>query len=178
MTIERKKKKCKDCGEQKFIFSRGRCKFCAKIYSLNNKSKKHSHSTSEKREEAMRLFAKKRKLEESDDSGYCRCVTCGAKAHHSVIHNGHYIDRKHNSTTFLSRNNHPQCENCNVFLRGNIPKYEDYLESRYGVGTVEELKRLKSRVFKLTQTYLDELITKLKKEIDVLEAEKQDKNTI
>lgn len=126
----------------------------------------------------MRLFALKRKLEESNDKGVCDCVTCDSRMHYTEIQNGHYIDRKHNSTTFLPENNHPQCETCNVYKRGNINEYTKYLDDRYGEGTSERLKRLKHRVFRLSEKFLEDLIEQTKKEIDVLEKEKQNKDTV
>ena len=36
--IERKKKICKDCKQEKYIFSKGRCQHCATLFKLSNKT--------------------------------------------------------------------------------------------------------------------------------------------
>jgi len=82
------------------------------------------------------------------------CVTCGKSGNQA----GHYIHR--DCLDFNEEANSCQCSRCNLWLRGNLPKYTIYLEKKYGYGIVQELDRLswKNRYFKVSE--LNEIIEK------------------
>jgi len=171
--IKRKLKECKRCGEDKYLFGHGMCEFC---YNVTKLEKAKSSATSDKkmsladkRVKALALFSTWRRMSTANDKGFCKCVTCGDKYHWKDIQNGHYIDREHNATTFKVINNHPQCQDCNEFKRGNIEKYREYLVQAYGEEVVSDLEASRYEVLRLTHPFLDDLIDVLNKRIEKLE---------
>jgi hypothetical protein len=59
MSIQQKPKTCKSCGESKYIFSRGRCKFCATKEDskpLKNATEKSKEKRKEERKDFPKFF--------------------------------------------------------------------------------------------------------------------------
>lgn len=94
-----------------------------------------------------KVFSEFVRLSGSDDSGMCRCVTCGKYYHWTRIQNGHYMSRRFMATRYSEMNCHPQCMACNVMQHGNIPQYRMWLVKKYGEPAVERLETIA-----LTQT--------------------------
>ena len=108
------------------------------------------------KKEVWDLFSEWVRRSESDENGYCKCVTCGRVLHWKEVDAGHYISRKHNSVFIDERNVHPQCKSCNGFGHGMEAAYKNYIIKRYGESVEATLQMLKRRnhqftVFELQQ---------------------------
>jgi len=96
------------------------------------------------RETALRAFCKLRRLQEANDNGFVRCITCGRVMKWNSCDGGHYISRRHRGTELEPDNVWPQCIVCNRFLGGDSEEFRTALESRIGQERLERLDRLKS----------------------------------
>ena len=63
------------------------------------------------------------RLRDSDDKGFCRCISCGKIQHWEDVDCGHYVNRSHMGTRYSERNCNAQCRHCNRFMEGNIQNY-------------------------------------------------------
>lgn len=79
---------------------------------------------------------------------WCRCVTCGHKVHIKLIDAGHCLCGRHNAILFNEQAVNGQCQYCNRTLGGNYQQYEQAIEAKYGVGTMEKLKALNQTTVK------------------------------
>lgn len=98
------------------------------------------------------------RLINADRQGMVKCFTCPYKFHWEDIQNGHFIPRKNLATRFLIWNQNPQCENCNVFLKGKLEAYAMRLNDKYGAGTADYLKMLGRTTCKRPAHEYEELI--------------------
>ena len=57
------------------------------------------------------------------ESGYQTCYTCGKRVTVKEIQCGHYHSRKNNVITYDGRNTKPQCQDCNLWKKGNLHEY-------------------------------------------------------
>ena len=73
------------------------------------------------------VFSRWVRLSNSDDKGYCECVTCNKKVHWYDIQAGHFMSRRHYSTRWDQDNVKPQCKACNIFGQGKQYEYSIYL---------------------------------------------------
>ena len=112
-----------------------------------------------------RVFSQWIRRKAADENGWATCFTCGRPKPWFQLQNGHYVKRENMCTRYHPENNHPQCENCNVFLRGNLKVYAQKLDERYGEGTAEKLEALGKQTCKIHRNEMIELIRKLDKEI-------------
>lgn len=133
--IERKKKPCIQCLQEKFIFSHGRCKECdTKVKSLIKKVKKK-----EKKEKIPELikkldevFSKYIRLRNADENGLVRCFTSGIILHWTKAHAGHFISRRHLGTRWNEINVQVQSVSENMFNQGNSPEFGRKIIEIYG----------------------------------------------
>ena len=86
-------------------------------------------------------FSRYVRLRDSNETGICRCFTCGAmhEWNDGGIQAGHFISRRHLATKYDEKNVHAQCVNCNHFQSGRQFEYGIQLDKVYGVGTAEKL---------------------------------------
>jgi hypothetical protein len=101
-----------------------------------------------------------------DSAGHVQCVTCPQSKPYREIHAGHFLPKKKGSAVYFDlRNIHPQCVSCNVWQRGNIHAYYDYMLMRYGEEVIADLKYLARQPLKLTRVdyaeKISEMITKI-----------------
>ena len=120
-------------------------------------------------EDAAALLQKLVKLKAADDSGYCRCVTCGKVEHWRNMDGGHFISRTYRAHKLREENIHPQCQRCNRFRSGEGPDYTLYMIDTYGRDFVDELIATKREPKKYTRPELEEMIEDLKDQISELE---------
>ena len=116
--------------------------------------------------EAMQLL---RRLEESDDNGYCACVTCGKVDHYKNMDGGHFIAKGHSSFWALEEENiNPQCKGCNGFgMKHGTAQYEygKWMEAKHGELFVQNMLETKKDSRKwYAQDYRD-LLADLKQRI-------------
>lgn len=102
------------------------------------------------------VFSQYVRLSNSDDKGYCTCVTCGKKAHWKTggIQAGHFISRKHYSTRWDLDNVKPQCVACNVYRSGEQYKYSLYLGEKLS----KKLDDKSREITKFTSNEIEDLI--------------------
>ncbi|MGI6170080.1 MAG: recombination protein NinG [Christensenellales bacterium] len=104
--------------------------------------RKKKKSLSKVRTEALTAMQLLRRLEESDERGYCYCISCGKRMFYKQAQGGHYIPRRHRSTELEPDNINPQCARCNGFLSGNTILYRDNLVKSIGLERVERLENM------------------------------------
>ena len=61
-----------------------------------------------------------------------KCCTCGKKLSFKQRQCGHYVPRIVEVTRWDLENCNVQCATCNVEKGGNLKKYAEYMEERYG----------------------------------------------
>jgi len=115
------------------------------------------------------------RLRDATDMGVVQCFTCGKIAHYkSGMQCGHFQSRRHNATRWDNKNCQVQCVKCNMFGQGEQYKFGMYLDSKYGLGTSEELEILSKQPFKISRidyvnyiSYYKDLVNKIKKEKNI-----------
>lgn len=167
-TIKLKGKICKRCGKPKYIFSRGRCKDCARIEDHQPIDDHSDNEFPELIKECDDLFSKYIRLKYADKDGNVECYTCGAKKHWTILQNGHYIPRGCYFLRFDERNCRPQDEDCNVYKRGNLAVYSQRLEQEHP-GITEILDQEQWTAYKFTRDELLRMKAELKKKISYLQ---------
>lgn len=85
-------------------------------------------------------FSRWIRIRDTQDDGYCRCITCGKIQHPKEADCGHWMKRQHQSTRFNEMNCAAQCGKCNRFEQGRDSDFERVLIERYGKQRVEMLK--------------------------------------
>jgi len=110
------------------------------------------------------------RLRDSDQRGYCSCISCGTIKHYKECQAGHFIHNK-NIIFFDEDNVHAQCVRCNQYLHGNLYYYGKTLEQKIGKSAINRLLTLKNKHHRFNQTelklineYCKEEIRKYKKE--------------
>lgn len=160
-TIIRKKKRCKQCFELTYIFSKGRCKHCATIESYQERANDYEGEDKESFTNLIsdldQVFSIYIRLKYSDDKGMVECFTSGKKFHYKQIQCGHFISRSNLSTRWLEANCRPQSEHDNCLLSGNLKVFEKNLEKEKP-GNVELLRETSREIVKPTITELKSLI--------------------
>lgn len=101
------------------------------------------------------VFSKYIRLSNADKNGYCICVTCKRKYHHTKIQAGHFMSRKHYSTRWLEDNVKPQCYGCNVMSQGKQFLFSKYLGDKLS----NELYNKSKEVTKFTIDELQDMIS-------------------
>ena len=91
---------------------------------------------------AQKQFNLLRRLQESDDDGYCRCCCTGERIHYKEIDAGHYISDRRQATRFDPMNVHPQSKRQNNHNYGDDDAkiaYQRFMNERYGIQAVSDL---------------------------------------
>lgn len=112
------------------------------------------------------------RLRDSNEKGYCRCISCGKIEHWKDVDCGHYVNRSHMSTRYSERNCNAQCRKCNRFDEGNNIGYTRGLISKYGLKVIAELDVLKHSSSFMTPFDYQVSIDYYNKEIKKLKSEK------
>lgn len=115
------------------------------------------------------VFSRYVRLKHADRSGNVTCFTCKKLFHWKKIQNGHYISRNCLATRFDENNCRPQCWGCNGYGRGKPLEFEEGLKRQLGDEFVEEMKRNRHSVTKLTEEWYREKISYYKKLVKELE---------
>ena len=139
---------------------------------IKTKSKSKSLSVPKLKEKLDRIFSEFIRLRDSNNKGYCRCISCGSIHFWKDIQNGHYVNRGHMGTRFSERNCNAQCVKCNIFDEGNNIGYARGLINKYGVKVIDELEVKKHSLNKLAAYEYRVLIDLYKEKVDVLKIEK------
>ena len=119
------------------------------------------------------VFSQYIRLRDSNQNGYCRCITCNKIDYWKDMQNGHFIPRQHMSTRFDERNCNVQCNTCNVGLRGNLEVYATSLKQKYGDTIVDDLTRKKNETVHYSIPELKDLIKDYSSKVRNLKKEKE-----
>lgn len=95
----------------------------------------------------------------------CVCVTCSKIVSGVNLHAGHWQSRRHKAVAYDEKNLHPQCANCNKWLNGNYPRYEDYILKTYGEEERDRLRQGAYKVKKWTPEELEDMYYFYKKKV-------------
>lgn len=120
---------CKKCKEKRMVSKLNLCQTC------------HLEGTitywRDKLWTAFKIFIKERDADV--------CVTCGQHITGGDKQAGHFLTGASCPPTlyFHPKNVHPQCYRCNINLSGNWPEYYKFMEIRYGIETINELRTQK-----------------------------------
>lgn len=102
-------------------------------------------SAKKKANTAFSIYIRTRDQRVSGEAGMVRCVSC-RKLYPAFgvgcAQAGHFIPGRHSNVLYDERNCHAQCYMCNVVLKGNWVKYEEFMIAEYGNRTIAELKEL------------------------------------
>lgn len=119
------------------------------------------------------VFSQYIRLFNADEWGFTKCCTCNRIDSWDRMQNGHFVNRWNISTRWMEKNCHPQCENCNCRLGGNLEQYEAFLTKTYDIGTPELLRQLSKQ---FVRTTVEELEIHLKFYSNRVETMKRDKS--
>lgn len=119
-----------------------------------------------------RVFSEWVRLRDSDDQGYCRCITCGSLAYWREMHNGHFQGRRDYPTRWDTRNCHAQCESCNSFHEGYKERYAREIDKRYGEGTAAILEAKAKTTWTRDTFFLKQAYIAYAEEVQILKAKK------
>lgn len=124
------------------------------------------------KEKLDRIFSVYIRLRDSDNKGYCRCISCSSIHQWKEVDCGHYVNRSHMSTRYSERNCNAQCRKCNRFDEGNNIGYTRGLINKYGIKVISELDVKKHSVSHMTAFDYEILIDHYNKEVERLKNEK------
>lgn len=94
-----------------------------------------------------------------------RCYTCGRS--NVVLQNGHFISRNYLATRWDEDNCRPQCVGCNMFGGGKPLDFEENLKEELGEERVEEMKKSRHTITRLSPAWYEEKISSYK---DIVES--------
>lgn len=113
---------------------------------------------------AVQLLAR---LQEVDQYGYGKCISCWKRIKRNEGHWGHYIPRMHMATAFDLRNIHLQCPYCNNQLHGNLIEYRKNMIEQFGEDLVLELEEKKNQTKDFTIEELEALLAQTNRLIEL-----------
>lgn len=102
-----------------------------------------------------KVFSEWIRLRDSDENGYCKCITSGRYVHWKLCDAGHFISRRHKSTKFHEQNVNAQSRNDNRFNAGNQYAYSKAIDRKYGPGTADKLLVMSRMTCKRDQFEID-----------------------
>lgn len=103
------------------------------------------------------------RLRDSDDDGYCKCITCPTKAYWKSMDCGHYVKRQHQGARFHEKNAHGQCKVCNWLEQGRNDIYKNIIIERYGQQEHDLLKSAERHTTKHSAMEIDLIAKKYQK---------------
>lgn len=162
--IKPKKKICKLCQKEKYIFSKGRClectnRFNAKIAIAKSPAFKPKKVARKKLvEELDKVFSLFIRQRTADDNGMVKCFTCQKRSHWKEMDCGHYWSRRYVSTRWDETNCQVQCKGCNIFNQGAGPQFALALIEKYGQDSLTMLEVKKNNTSKMDSFQLGVLI--------------------
>lgn len=167
-TIRVKKKVCKNCKLEKYIFSRGRCADCSRIEDNKDEPEEETgESMSYLIDDLDTLCSLIVRMSAADKDGYARCYTCSTRLPWAQFDAGHYISRKSAFLRWDMRNLKPQCQTCNRVKHGNLAEYGKRLESE-SIGITEILLEESRIVHKWSREELKNMSVEFNKQLIVL----------
>lgn len=109
------------------------------------------------------------RLRDSDERGYCHCISCEKVKPWKEMDAGHFIPKNKGLAIYFEEDNiHAQCRECNSFLHGNLYDYGKTLEKKIGQKRIDELKALAKTTKKFTLAEYQAMIDYYKEKIEFL----------
>lgn len=143
----------------------------SKLKVTRRKSKPKRKTIAGLVEEAAALLQRIRRLEEADENGNCRCVSCGTVGYWKMLQGGHYIPRGKTATKLVEHNINPQCVSCNHFRKEEAKcRYAIWMIETYGYEYVKWLEAESRKEKKYTRPEIEEIICQFKQRLKELEA--------
>jgi hypothetical protein len=106
------------------------------------------------RTKAITAFCKLRRLQEANESGYVRCITCGQVVKWNECDGGHMVSRSNRATEVLHDNVWPQCVSCNRFEKVSESEFSEALTRAIGEDRVNAVLSMKNVSVKKDYTCL------------------------
>lgn len=159
-TIIVKKKRCINCGNIDYHFSKKMCKQCATIASTQKRMEEFeddSESFNNLVQDLDHVFSQYLRNKYADKNGLVECYTCGGKHTIAEIQCGHFMGRSNLGTRWMEANCRPQCMECNYFKTGNIEEFEYKLDAENNA-VVEYLRETARQPVRPTREELKSLI--------------------
>lgn len=119
------------------------------------------------------IFSKYVRLRDSDDDGYCTCISCPERFFWKYGDCGHFVGRKAMATWIHEKNNHAQCKSCNQKHEGRKWEYGKALDKMYGEGTADEITLISRGVKKYSLPEFKSLEEHYKKQVERLKKQKK-----
>lgn len=125
-----------------------RCKSCGARgpVSINpikdwNKRLRRAKTVTQLAKKATQLIQLRARLEETDQNGYGKCVSCGEVKEWCQLNGGHFEakGRTYNAASVDRNNVHNQCVFCNNGKSGASAGYGIYMLERYGKAEIERI---------------------------------------
>jgi len=111
------------------------------------------------KKDLWKIFSQFIRLRDSDEFGMVKCCTCDTRKPWKYMQAGHFIPKaKGNAIYFHEDNVHGQCQQCNVFKKGNLIEYYPWMLKKYGEVYVNELRALAKTERKYKSYEYEELI--------------------
>ena len=118
------------------------------------------------------VFSEFIRLRDSDQNGYCRCITCGRIFYWKEIDAGHFVQRDRLATRYNEQNVHAQCQHENRFRSGQQFVHGQKIDLLYGKGTAQKLTDLSKAYCKLDYDWLQYFIAHYRAKVKNLKREK------
>lgn len=177
-----KKKICKRCEKEVYIFARGLCKSCDMIsnpqkYKIDRVSKEKIKkpkvkSISKLKTELDAIFSQYIRLRNADNNGNVACFTSGVVKHWKEQHCGHFQSRRHMATRWHEKNCQVQSVKENIFNQGNQYTFGKNLDLLYGKGTADKLEKLAKSEIKISKDEIEYYIQDYTEKVKQLKEQK------
>lgn len=125
-----------------------------------------------KDDKLWKVFSLFVRLRDSDENGYCKCITSGRIVHWKDCDAGHFISRRHLATKYDEQNVNAQSRNDNRFNAGNQYAYAKAIDMKYGPGTADKILARSRMTAKIGQFEIDVMTTHYKKLVAEMKASK------
>jgi Bacteriophage Lambda NinG protein len=102
------------------------------------------------KKKAWSAFSRFIRIRDADESGNCKCITCGAIKPIKEMQAGHFIGGRNNAVLFSEFGVHAQCYGCNIGKHGNAVEYFVFMEKTYGREEIELQRNHARRTIKYT----------------------------
>lgn len=119
-----------------------------------------------------KIFSIYIRLRDSDESGFCECITCGKIKYWREVDAGHYYSRRYLNVRWEEINVNAQCKGCNGFGNGEIATYSVKMRKVYGEAAVKALHGLHNIPTKLRREYLEYNIKTYEMKVEEIKKEK------
>lgn len=162
--MEIKKKLCKKCFTEQFIFSAGFCKNC----SIKRDKTKEKSTLKAERLRAKKKLEREKITVKKLDTVFARavkkyypliCHACGVTLRLGEVNTQacHFVERGRMIVRWDIRNVLTGCSSCNGFDSSHVYELGKAINIYYGEGTAEYLRKIKHKIQKWSQPQLKEM---------------------